>query len=304
MNQPKKVNNTKYPYQSLRPLEVLDLHGKSKEKAILSMTIFLSDCVRRYHMQQSKNISGTICNGEVWVKIITGCGKHSKQGPVLRKAVQATLNKREMIHVMDKWKGSFMVRADSGNLLTTENNAIDTKLLIVTDLPRRMNNGADNFLRSNLTTSAESSRPQVVSEGPLPSEVLHEEQSLQRAKDLSLRSASNSIGNQDEKGLHKVIKASKLTYRLENEILRQEEHFLEEVLKVSAKKEESEQEEERMLFDKAISESLNEQRQWEKEESFLEEVIAASLLHSDNVNCTEDEEINMSMMTFNLQDYN
>ena len=291
MNQAKKIGNTNYPQQSVQPLEELDLHGKTREKAILSLTMFLSDCIRKY--KTDKN--------EVWVRIVTGCGKHSRYGPVLRKAVQTTLSKREMTFVMDKWKGSFLVRADSGNPLTNSSTMMDSKLLIVQNLPEQRGGGP----RSTFITSVDSAGPsQALSNDPLPSDVLNEDQSLQRAKDLSLQSLSKSSEKQNEKELRDIIKASKLTYRLENEILRQEEHFLEEVLKVSAEEEQSKEEEERMLLDKVISESLDEHRQWEEEESFLKEAIAASLLHGNSINYTDDDEVNISMMKCQISDFN
>lgn len=295
MNQPKKLNRTESQLNQRQPVEILDVHGKTKEKAILSMTMFLSDCIRKH---QHLNNEG------VWVRIITGCGKHSSQGPILRNAVQATLDKREMDYVMDKWKGSFTVRADSGHPLTECTNwkMLDTKILIVSSLPQPTKSERADFPKPTLTTSVDSSPSLVDNHDPLPREVLHDDKSLQRAKELSLQSLSTAIERHGEKDLKEVIKVSKITYQLENEILRKEQQFLDEVLQVSVQEKDSKQKEEYLLLDKAISESMEEQRQWEKEEGFLEDAIAASLLHT--IDYIEDDEISISMMKCSLEKFN
>ena len=92
--------------------QILDLHGYTRERAIEKLTFFL-DQIRHKHLHSISN-SSTYLPPSMPVTIITGSGKHSQSGPVLRHAVEKTLTKRQMVFRLNHGKGSFIVDAFSG----------------------------------------------------------------------------------------------------------------------------------------------------------------------------------------------
>jgi hypothetical protein len=94
----------------------IDLHGYRKSEGISALTVFLDQANRS--------------KGEVWVLVITGSGANSHAGPVLRSAVQALFEKRQMVYTVNHGKGSFNVKANSGFVLYEPLEPSDTKLLL------------------------------------------------------------------------------------------------------------------------------------------------------------------------------
>ena len=93
--------------------QVLDLHGYTKERAIERLTFFL-DQLRHKHLHSLSNAPNYTPPSHMIVTIVTGSGKHSQSGPVLRQAVEKTLTKRQMNFRLNHGKGSFLVDAFSG----------------------------------------------------------------------------------------------------------------------------------------------------------------------------------------------
>lgn len=90
----------------------LDLHGDTESTAIWRVTNFLE--------QHSHDAT---------VKIITGTGSHSRQGPVLRNAVERLLRKRKM-QFRRNTPGSVLVQPATGITLFRPNPPEDTKVIV------------------------------------------------------------------------------------------------------------------------------------------------------------------------------
>ena len=107
--------------------DTLDLHGFTKAQGIAALTQFL-DQVKTKNRDAKKRAE----DGEIWVQIITGSGAHSGfgGGPVLRDAVQSLLVKRNMIFKLNRGKGSFNVKANSGHELFKSPPPTDTKVIV------------------------------------------------------------------------------------------------------------------------------------------------------------------------------
>ena len=98
-------------------VESLDLHGYTKSQGIPLLTSFFERVTKTQ-------------TTDVWVLVITGSGAHSSNGPVLRNAVQALLEKRKMVYVLNRGKGSFTVNANSGQVLYPPEPPTDSKIIL------------------------------------------------------------------------------------------------------------------------------------------------------------------------------
>lgn len=67
---------------------------------------------------------------DCWVLVITGSGVHSPEGPVLRTCVEALLKKRQMHYTINKGRGSFSVKANSGIVLYDPELPTDSKVIV------------------------------------------------------------------------------------------------------------------------------------------------------------------------------
>lgn len=116
----------------------IDLHGYRKSEGIIALTSFLDLVVSRQRQQKQQQN-----DGDIWVLVITGSGAHSSEGPVLRTAVQNVLEKRQMHFVMNRGKGSFTVKANSGIVFYEPGPPVDTKIIVkdsievIPTLPKR-----------------------------------------------------------------------------------------------------------------------------------------------------------------------
>mmetsp|Transcript_66963 Transcript_66963/g.193519 ORF Transcript_66963/g.193519 Transcript_66963/m.193519 type:complete len:303 (-) Transcript_66963:60-968(-) len=108
----------------------IDLHGYRKSEGIKTLTSFLEGTVSKHRRRKN-------CTGDVWVLVVTGSGAHSPEGPVLRSAVENLLQKRQMEFIVNRGKGSFTVKANSGIVFYEPDAPVDTKL-IIRDAPERI----------------------------------------------------------------------------------------------------------------------------------------------------------------------
>lgn len=108
-------------------LPCIDLHGLTRDDAISTVANFLNAQRSSSSVKQESNSSYS----PVPAVIITGSGKHSHSGPVLRTAIEKYLQKREMNYVINKGKGSFTVDCASGiDLYFDKNQKVCTKVIL------------------------------------------------------------------------------------------------------------------------------------------------------------------------------
>jgi len=176
----------------------LDLHRKTKEQAIASLTQFLSNVVttasstkkrRNHERSQSGGVDSARPQKSddegIWVLVITGTGKHSGHsgGPVIRTAVERLCIKRCMTHHLVNGRGAFLIRADSGFALYNEEYK-DTKVIVA---PESSSNDQVKLILQNTAPRIASS----VDDNPLPREA-HEESEAIR---LSLTEHAQHLAN-------------------------------------------------------------------------------------------------------------
>lgn len=139
-------------------LPCIDLHGLTRDDAIATVANFLN-------AQRASSVKQE-CNSPyspVPVVIITGSGKHSHSGPVLRPVIEKYLQKREMNYVLNKGKGSFTVDCTSGIDLYFDNNQnVCTKVIIAShdEISKRSDRQSNNWsstVRLNMKTPTNSS---------------------------------------------------------------------------------------------------------------------------------------------------
>jgi hypothetical protein len=139
-------------------LPCIDLHGLTRDDAIATVANFLN-------AQRASSVKHT-CNSPyspVPAVIITGSGKHSHCGPVLRPAIEKYLQKREMNYVLNKGKGSFTVDCTSGIDLYFDNNQnVCTKVIIASndEISKHSDQQSNNWsstVRLNMKTPTNSS---------------------------------------------------------------------------------------------------------------------------------------------------
>lgn len=215
----KKYSNIEPKKRSV--VATLDLHGLAKERAIFSLTSFLSAVTTKASSRWSVNSSADsdktqlwtrqkyITNNVdeadgIWVQIITGKGIHSSNGPVLRNAVKSTLDKRCMIYQLMNDKGAFLVRADSGHQLYGGPPPVDTKIVLVNKDECRSTASLDD--QHSKGKPCDSLFFNVLD--PLPSQVHAEEEDIRLAKKLSSHEEQLRQNNCHDKQMKQVIKES------------------------------------------------------------------------------------------------
>lgn len=181
------------------PVATVDLHGDTKTQAIRRLTEFMDRLIRSRPKMAN-----------VWVLVITGSGAHSKDGPVLRNAVESLFQKRQMNYTMNPGKGSFTVDARSGFHFFEPGQPEDTKV-IVSDA---MGNDDRALSRHRDRVRAPPSRLEQEA-NPLPAEVAAtdafiEESRIEGEKAFSLQ-------KKEEKLLRKAVSMSMLEIEREEE---------------------------------------------------------------------------------------
>jgi Uncharacterized protein conserved in bacteria len=270
----------------------LDLHGCTKLQAIEKLTFFLDQIRTRCHHDHNYN------HNQRFVTIITGSGKHSSHGPVLRQAIQHVLEKRQMnFHLNDRGKGSFCVDALSGIDLVDRAmmRHVSTKIVTIRE-DEQQAEGVTLFPRDGLRMSQDATLDNPSNNGndellPTPGEVARDDDLIQRIKMLSHDEAIQikSLQTKEENELQKAFEASAKI---------QEDMDLKRVLLLSKEQHELEQEEyiqhERILLSNALEMSLKlEQEREERDRIELERVLKLLEKESgsdNNVNVGEAEE--------------
>jgi len=268
---------------SMDKSKTIDLHGYTKIQAIERTTFFL-DQIR--HKQRNRNYTKTTVSGPLMVSIITGSGKHSTDGPVLRDAIQKLLQKRQMSFQLNHGKGSFTVDALSGiDLYNPDLFKSDTKVLVKhssdnsnvqlvnRDTPKTFRTEhLNSFSRMSSKLSSNSSEDQEdhlqnSEHLPTPAEIARDEKELEEALKLS----------QSEASKHQSLKDK-------------EKQAMEQALLDSLNMEKVMEEEERIM--KEIMElSKNDENAFQKEEELMKQVMQLSMDHEREAALREEEEL-------------
>eukprot|EP00537_Pseudo-nitzschia_pungens_P014529 CAMPEP_0172396738 /NCGR_PEP_ID=MMETSP1061-20121228/26743_1 /TAXON_ID=37318 /ORGANISM="Pseudo-nitzschia pungens, Strain cf. pungens" /LENGTH=267 /DNA_ID=CAMNT_0013128683 /DNA_START=194 /DNA_END=997 /DNA_ORIENTATION=+ len=240
----------------------LDLHGCEKEVAVSRTTIFLDETCRKNNAK----------NG--WVKIITGTGAHSPDGPVLRGAIKALLQKREMEFRMTEGKGSFLVNAVSGIVLYDPPQPTDSKVVVA---PNWSSRSANNVIRRIITEGINESKKELKKN-------FHNRANEKAAMDKALAKSLEETRkrNEEEKHANEQLERALSVSRLDELKEREEEARMKEALENSK----------RELIEQSIDEEELIRRAME--ESMLEEermMILRESISSHSHNSQEDEEL-------------
>eukprot|EP00934_Nitzschia_sp_Nitz4_P003342 Nitzschia sp. Nitz4//scaffold31_size150131//61820//62596//NITZ4_002826-RA/size150131-processed-gene-0.195-mRNA-1//1//CDS//3329547653//3332//frame0 len=225
----KDSSRHKQPMPRGQTLATLDLHGFTTSQGVAALTRFLEDCSRRFVKQQA-----------AWVLVITGKGSHGKDGPVMRSAIQAVLEKRKIQFSLRKDKGSFEVNVHSGIVLYPPPQPADSKVLIknaptpVPELPSRRRGKSGETLidptpreiaacekaivesleHHRLTLEAlhkeETLLTRALSESLFQAEQEDREESLQFAHALSLSTQDHVVGGTQEEEMIQLALAESL----------------------------------------------------------------------------------------------
>lgn len=254
-------------------LATLDLHGNTKDQAISKMTFFFSEVVRRY--------------GGGQVLIITGSGSHSNNGPVLRQAVKATLDKRQMTYTINPGRGSFNVDATSGHELYADNRhqPIDTKLVMA---PAREQTTNLRQLAARSVSSGRSFAPKTTEQSPLPSDVAADDAVLNRVKLISVAEASTAHASR-VRSKNELERATSLSLQ-EEERQAEQQKDIERIIALSLQEQKQleaeqwakqQQEIERAIELSAMEEEEKEKERQAKQQRDIEQILALSLEHEE-----------------------
>ena len=298
--------------------QILDLHGFTKERAIEKVTFFL-DQIRHKHLYSLSNSPAYVHPSTMPVTIITGSGKHSQSGPVLRQAVEKILTKRQMSFRLNHGKGSFLVDAFSGVELNLRDDLLcptDSKVLVKRRPAGNKNvklvNRPDNTLftrtlthsstgsidsthgNNDMKTSSidESSVSLPIAEllsMPTPSEAKRDEEQLSNAMQLSEKEASKQFSLLKKESSH-LQKATEDSLRTHEEI-EEERRILSEILEQSKIEEEQQRMSEEEMIEQVLKMSQQEVQSESKQERLeLERVLALSEQDQRNSNHYIDED--------------
>lgn len=256
--------------RSMDKSKTIDLHGFTKIQAIERTTFFL-DQIR--HKHRNRNYTKTTVSGPLTVTIITGSGKHSTDGPVLRDAIQKLLQKRQMSFQLNHGKGSFTVDALSGiDLYNPDLFKSDTKVLV------KHSSDNNNVQLVNRDTSK-----------------TYRTEHLNSFSRMSSKLSSNSSEDQEDK----LQNSDHLPTPAE---LARDEKELEEALKLSqseASKHQSLKDKEKQAMEQALQDSLNMEKEMEEEERIMKEIMELSK-NEENVAFQKDEELMKQVMQLSM----
>mmetsp|Transcript_641 Transcript_641/g.1194 ORF Transcript_641/g.1194 Transcript_641/m.1194 type:complete len:274 (-) Transcript_641:63-884(-) len=250
----------------------IDLHGYKKADAISRLTEFLEQVKR----ENSKKGGAGTCS--CWVEVVTGSGSHSQHGPVLRGAVQALFEKREMKwRLQGKGRASFLVDASSGIVLYEPEQPRDSKVTVASSL-----SGEELPIKlwSNVTKGQSNHGKPLDPETKAASKLLKKSFSEKRNEEKALKRAlSASAGEaerekeEEESVLKKAISLSVLDSKAEIE----EEETLRQAMALSAQEFKMVEDEEGALL-KAIEMSREANRTYEHEDEELLRALEQSML--------------------------
>ena len=257
----------------------IDLHGYNKSDAIQVLTAFLEEV-------RTKSTSTSM------VLVITGSGKHSQQGAVLRSTIENLFQRREMQYTWgDSGKGSFLVDARSGFTLYEPEQPQDTKV-IVSPIDSNGNKTLATRLRENLPQRPLSMLTKE--ELPTPSEVaateeerrsqaqnalqekIREEKCFRKAMSLSLLDIQKEEEEEDamlKKAMSLSVIETSFTAREDEDIKKAIE--LSRAVACQAKEEQSVKEDEDLQRILELSKKEHEQNK-EEEDASLQRAIELS----------------------------
>ena len=249
----------------------LDLHGETREKAIQKLISFL-DQIRLKH--KKKNHLHQNENKQIVVTVVTGSGSHSMEGPILRTAVEKVLKKRQMTYHLTHKKGAFDVNALSGIELSYDEQRSDSKVVLLNDdedfallhhitkssksnaVPGKKLSSLQRSCTSSTAMSSSGNLADIIGDdNPSPSEVAAFDDSVKKAKDLSLKdvaieqSIKGKAKNEYNKAIELSIQAKK---EQEEEELKENERLMADAIKIS--KRSAKEEEERI--DQELKEAM------------------------------------------------
>lgn len=179
----------------------LDLHGMTVENAIYRLTAFLEEIVRNHRGR------GNSLDRDLWVKIITGTGSHSANGPAIRPAVESLLKRRDMRFWPDGGKGSFTVVANSGHEFYSNHNRTktDTKVLFKSSDDEKKKAGTITGAVPKVMTKITLDQIEAFNsikhrfprerEDPQPHEVKADDNMLTRVKNISVKETVERSNN-------------------------------------------------------------------------------------------------------------
>ncbi|KAG7364847.1 Smr domain containing protein [Nitzschia inconspicua] len=229
---------------SRRIVASIDLHGYRKSEAISRLTEFLDQTTRKYNRK----------GGPCWVEVITGSGAHSIDGPVIRPAVQALLEQRQMIwQVKGTGNACFLVDAASGIVLFEPDQPRDSKV-ILTD---------SSSLFPDHSMSGRWSSASAILRKPTTE-------------------SSNSTSSEVE-GEAEAIRQSTKALKKEFDKRRKEEHALERAMSMSRCEAIRKQEEEEKMMKRIVSMSILDNKQALEDEESLQRAVELSKQELDAV---------------------
>jgi hypothetical protein len=295
-------------HRSHAPEHVLDLHNHTKLQAIEKLTRFL-DQLRHPYSSSHSTTNTTNTPPLLPVTVITGSGKHSSHGPVIRQAVQSLFERRQMNFHLNRGRGSFWVDALSGIDLQDRDRMRreGTKILLVPNEPA---DGVDVVHQERKRVDVVGD--DVLSRGvfPIPRDVVEDDEVMERVKRVSHSESvrMRSLMMEEEKKVKKALEESRKMMEKEEVEVDQEEEEFQKVLRLSKWQHEKEQQDNKTqdetMWKQAMELSLKvEQETEEMERIELEKVLALSKkinktqddCHHDHDNC-DDEYILMQVL--------
>eukprot|EP00536_Pseudo-nitzschia_multiseries_P015268 jgi/Psemu1/291917/fgenesh1_pg.848_\ len=266
-----------------KAIRTLDLHGCTKSEGTCRTTEFLD------------RTSGLVKNAETaWVLIITGSGAHSPQGPVLRGAIEALLDKRKMEYHLLKGKGSFMVNVSSGFVLYDLDQPTDSKVVVTTSSSSRSTakRGLQSIIPHQVAESAQESGKELKKNFY---KKINEEAAFRKAEKESLeeeKKRNKEVENQIEQ-YERALSLSRLD-ELEKE---EEEKKLIEAMEISKRELILQSTDEEEQLRKATELSKIEHDCRNDPEAFLRRVIELSRIESNPV----DDQLLMMLSESSLE---
>lgn len=262
----------------------LDLHGFTKDKAIKHFTDFIAS-TKWYHLKNTT--SDAPLTTPLWAEVITGSGSHSSNGPILRDAIRALLDKRKMVYTQEN-AGSFLVNVMSGYELHPSPSPRDSKVTFVSqdsDIARvgmslkkksvgevkRTHTSSTQSVDGEHTEGAVGSSNSIIHEALTPAEVRADDENLMCCKKISIESLTVEKKKKEEEE------------RQENELISK---AMEESVIFSGYTKELEEE----AMQKALWESQNESKAIRKdEEEELQKALQASVDYAAQIGFVGDE---------------
>jgi len=204
-------------------------------------------------------------------------------GPVLRNAVQSTLEKRKM--TFERRIGSFVVRVDSGFELVANRTKSDSKVIIIPS-DELGPNIIHRAKLANNTPTVNSNSMLLDDNALLPSEVKAFDDNLEKGKNLSLDDIK--LKKKDaRKEENDVKKALMISMQVEKEEMK-ERRALEEIMIASEREYKEKERKEWEDIEAAIQDSIEMKEKLCEEKCDLEKAMADSMLSYKETN----EELN------------